>query len=583
MDGFGPFLQPDSLNYLLSLHIAAKNGDLQDANTLLNARALVDDITLLAFETPLFLAVQAGHKEMAHLLLSKGADPNGHNRASHSPLIIAVSHNRLDLVDLLCQSGCDLNQRDEDGDPAIHTAAACGFTEMVKRLLTISRNKGVVLDLKGGSGRAAWWYARKFDKGATMRVLLYTKEWTKIKANDNRTDRPEEKPDVRDDKARSLNEIGITKLQNDVCRAKDYLFSIQSPKQPGTWKERLHFVVEVVGEDYDYEVIEPFRNGRNTKEPFVVVSYCWAKRTEEKNHKHHIKVPHVSGNGSDVRPLRVRPQVLIRSMEFAKARGIKRVWVDQECMHQGEADDKRILVGAMQKLYRQGTLTLALLDDHIQSVEDIQAIKLLGEKSRSTKHGDFQQSRIIFGRIFRDRWFSRAWTMQEAVSAGAERLVYMIGWEDHLDPQGLSWGKMAESLTSEFPKQTVRRELLLDFNNLWSMSYGIQSNIRIMSYTFLQRQTAMNEALCLRSSEPGQRASYNSSTFDDTLRNASSSLKHQRRTETNYSTHQQLVLEKLPSDSREFSILVLYKELQDKKSLMILDRPSILANLAGYE
>ncbi|SPJ84244.1 uncharacterized protein FTOL_10761 [Fusarium torulosum] len=575
----GPFTKQAMHTNMSPLHIAAQNGDLHIARALLDAGADVDIVNSLTFKTPLLLAVENQHYEMAELLLEKKAKVEGHYHASYSPLVIAVYERNTRLVQLLCDHGADLNQRDEDGDPAVSTAAAEGQETMVKFLLEVSRSRGgPPLDLQGGSGRPAWWYAERSGHHSVANLLK--------KAPEGASCREEYSRDVTDDSSRSLGEIGVRRLLDDVSEAQSYLYRVQPAGRPGDWKRRLRFVIKAAaGKPYHFEVVEPFLNGEDDQEPFVAVSYCWASRDTGKKETFLINVPDKSGRGSATRELRVRPVILLKSMEFARSRGINRVWIDQECIHQDDNEDKEILVGSMQRLYRQATLTLVILGDHIRSEDDIRAVKHITDKSYSIKYNETQEcSHRLSSRIFQDRWFERAWTTQEALSAGSAKLVYLIGWDQGLDPTGDLWKAMKSSVTSEFPKQDFLRGLILDGNNIWSLAFvPRESPVPSLIFAVMQRQTLV-ESVQLKEWYSTYIAQLNSpSSNKDHNTPSPATVELQRPSDTNYSTHKQSISESLTTGMHETSITSLLRALTSKRCLMILDRPSILANLARYE
>lgn len=87
-----------------------------------------------------------------------------------------------------------------------------------------------------------------------------------------------------------------------------------------------------------------------------------------------IKVPKKDGSGHVIRDTRARTEVILRSLAFAHSKGIQRAWIDQERTHQDDGEDCKFLVATMYRIYRQATLTLAVLGKHIESSDDAEGI-----------------------------------------------------------------------------------------------------------------------------------------------------------------------------------------------------------------
>ncbi len=111
---------------------AAKNGDIKQVHSLLNANAVVDtgdrDGT-----TPLMFAAHLGYTEIVRSLLDAGANINlKRKRYGLTALMLAASANSLDIVKLLLSRGADVNATNEDGSTALMVAALKGHAEVVQ-------------------------------------------------------------------------------------------------------------------------------------------------------------------------------------------------------------------------------------------------------------------------------------------------------------------------------------------------------------------------------------------------------------------------------------------------------------------
>ena len=85
-------------------------------------------------QTPLYLAAEHGHFEMAKLLLDKGADPNTHFGFWGNALIAALDWGNEQIVKLLLDNGADINAHGHFGN-ALGAAGGSGRVEVVKLLL----------------------------------------------------------------------------------------------------------------------------------------------------------------------------------------------------------------------------------------------------------------------------------------------------------------------------------------------------------------------------------------------------------------------------------------------------------------
>jgi cytohesin len=87
-----------------SLHEAAKNGDIDQINRLIEKGGTVDVIDENT-NTPLYIAVGQGHREVAELLILKGANVNAIDNKGRTPLDWANYSQHKDLVELLIRHG----------------------------------------------------------------------------------------------------------------------------------------------------------------------------------------------------------------------------------------------------------------------------------------------------------------------------------------------------------------------------------------------------------------------------------------------------------------------------------------------
>jgi ankyrin repeat protein len=85
--------------------------------------------------TALFLAVANNDKDMAYLLLARGADANRQNRKGNTPLMMAVQGADESLFDMLLEAGAQPDMQNASGDTALIVAAKLGRLNIARKLL----------------------------------------------------------------------------------------------------------------------------------------------------------------------------------------------------------------------------------------------------------------------------------------------------------------------------------------------------------------------------------------------------------------------------------------------------------------
>jgi ClpX C4-type zinc finger/Ankyrin repeats (3 copies)/Ankyrin repeat len=115
---------------------AVERGEVAEVIGLLDQGADVDSWFTHSGETPLILAIESGHDEVALALLARGADPNG--TRGWSPLMVAVEKGDAKIVQALLANGADANTASGRG-PGYRTplmiAAEKGDAKIVEVLL----------------------------------------------------------------------------------------------------------------------------------------------------------------------------------------------------------------------------------------------------------------------------------------------------------------------------------------------------------------------------------------------------------------------------------------------------------------
>ena len=146
------------------LHYAAKYGKAAVVACLLEAKPLLNQISVRSGHTPLLLAIERGDKRIVSLLLAAGADPNILNRKGCHPLQLAIQQNRKDLVQLLLQAGALCKVR-----PSPLLLAIKGRRLPIVRLLLEQKQ---ILETEDKNGYTALHWASKQNSVAIFRSLL---------------------------------------------------------------------------------------------------------------------------------------------------------------------------------------------------------------------------------------------------------------------------------------------------------------------------------------------------------------------------------------------------------------------------
>ena len=108
------------------IHSAAARGDLAGVQAELNNGADVNakfrEGLVFHCGTPLHYAVDGGYKEVAELLINKGADVQSKDKCGESALHTAAIRGYEDIAELLIANGADVNAKDRSDRTPLHKA-----------------------------------------------------------------------------------------------------------------------------------------------------------------------------------------------------------------------------------------------------------------------------------------------------------------------------------------------------------------------------------------------------------------------------------------------------------------------------
>ena len=121
------------LKGMSTLHVASRSSKgRKDIADLLLAKGAIVNAKDKAGRTPLYAAVKYGSKDIAGLLLTKGADVNSRGEYGYTPLHNARTKH---VAELLLERGADIHAKTDSGFTPLHTAADEGRKKIVVLLL----------------------------------------------------------------------------------------------------------------------------------------------------------------------------------------------------------------------------------------------------------------------------------------------------------------------------------------------------------------------------------------------------------------------------------------------------------------
>lgn len=158
---------------------AAEDGDIKKLKKYLDKRPdYVNRLSKYYGESPLNIAVDYYQEGAVEFLIARGADVNLLSREKRTPLHhtslsscnyysigayycdikkeLATKNPALSCAKILVENGADVDARDSFGMTALHLAAICGNTDLVKYLV----EKNASIDVKDNEGSTPLYYAK---------------------------------------------------------------------------------------------------------------------------------------------------------------------------------------------------------------------------------------------------------------------------------------------------------------------------------------------------------------------------------------------------------------------------------------
>jgi len=140
-----------------TIHQAADAGDLAKVKAFIQEG--IDVNTKVHGCTPLHCAVRCGHKEVAQLLIAKGADVNAKDTRGRTPIDLAINQGRKEIAKLLLSKSDDVS---------LHIAAYIGDLQRVEKFIA----DGADVDANDRKGQTALHYAAKAGQIAVAKLLI---------------------------------------------------------------------------------------------------------------------------------------------------------------------------------------------------------------------------------------------------------------------------------------------------------------------------------------------------------------------------------------------------------------------------
>ncbi|TGJ78242.1 hypothetical protein E0Z10_g10522 [Xylaria hypoxylon] len=174
---------------------------------------------------------------------------------------------------------------------------------------------------------------------------------------------------------------------------------------------------------------------------YVAVSYCWPPMTDSVQDKDNSVDERMTYQVRDldgtVRRSRALDDVLDRAVDVANTFGLRMLWIDQECLpqptedsHEDEKYEQQLGVQAMDIVYHRAAVTAGLHDVTVTDPLQMNAIIQLMDMNWNVGPPQFNSESLnlildFLDAVSRDRWNTRAWVVQEALSAGVRLMIIL--------------------------------------------------------------------------------------------------------------------------------------------------------------
>lgn len=188
------------------------------------------------------------------------------------------------------------------------------------------------------------------------------------------------------------------------------------PEFPHSWKpQKFRLVNPTIDHSEDGHPVDLCQH-------YIAVSYCWPPRDEAPAPRSY-QVRDLNGQ---IRQSRALDDVLDRAVDVANTCGLRMIWIDQECLPQPTKEspqvnqyEQELGIQAMDIVYNRAIVTAGILDVIIDTQAQLDALEALMffDKARVQTLIDHEFCYLILDILYNaslDRWYTRAWVVQES-------------------------------------------------------------------------------------------------------------------------------------------------------------------------
>lgn len=217
------------------------------------------------------------------------------------------------------------------------------------------------------------------------------------------------------------NDGSMAKRMLDIYRYKE------SREQLTHWRNDLRLLFRASPHE---RRLTSTKSGGNEQAGYIAISYPWAHSRYEDSPSFSWQIE----TDNSTRSSEVRDTILDRAREFMDHENVLHLWIDAECISQGDVEERQRIMKTMHLVYANSYCSLALLFVPIRTLDELDALERLlsGKLVRTNplrKRSDQGYDKYVLAahllpehvsaildlilHILSDEWWSRAWCFQE--------------------------------------------------------------------------------------------------------------------------------------------------------------------------